>query len=689
MPFAEFNPETGLPTRLARFRLVKPLASGGMARLFIGDDPKGTTPLERRVVVKLIHEHLASQDAFVRMFVDEAHLCMAMNHRNVVKVKELHQEGSRIFMVLEYVDGTDLARMLGALRKMGQHLDPALAAYVAYCLLRGLNHAHNAKDEAGHLLAVVHRDVSPSNVLISRAGEVKVADFGVAKAMGRMTHSAPGELKGKFCYMPPELVSNGTCDQRGDIFGVGVVLWESLAGRRLFDGANEVQAMGAVLKQPVEAPASFRPDVTHPLSAIVMKALERRPERRFQTAQEMSEALAGFLGKAPRGMFARAIGNLVERSLAPPPVLNPIRTPAPIELPNITPVPPTPAQNFAAARSRTPAHVPLTQAVAPAGPDLDVSFTPVPGGESARQAAATAVLQTTPLPLRDSQPSQFPVPANKTLTNLPAVVPPGPRNKPSVDDSQPFDLTVEEVMDAFGRTTGSRTIRSDIPNAVRIQVLGAVGLNVGGELGAEHFWKVVRKPALPKDLKVMVPGDDAISLEEAGPLLGVDHLVTPVPEGATLTLQGTTEGSRLLKVAQGLDSRGARGALVLDGDGEDYPVTLFFVEGGLHYVHSFTAPNVLDRLLEGETIMPAALDLVIRKILSRRLNLLEALLGSGAVRPAVLRASVEARNRAILEAARDHAPTSFKVYLDVLCPVAVPPGGERLADVLTQLFGPR
>src|SRR5215831_12636665 len=275
--------------RLGRYQIIGRLATGGMAEVYLalsGDLPGFRT----LVVVKRILPHLASNAQFIRMFLDEARLAALLDHPNIVRIIEVGHDGEDYFLVMELVQGKPLSAVLRKAAKEKSPLTPALAAFVVAQAANGLGYAHNLVDSDGQPLNVVHRDVSPQNVLVSFEGAVKMIDFGIARALGRVSETSPGGLKGKIEYMAPEQASAEEVDLRADVFALGVVLWEALTGRRLFRRETELATMRAIVDDPIPRPSEMVP-VSPQLEAIVMRALEKRRGARFQTAQEMALSL--------------------------------------------------------------------------------------------------------------------------------------------------------------------------------------------------------------------------------------------------------------------------------------------------------------------------------------------------------------------------------------------------------------
>jgi hypothetical protein len=284
--------ESGSRVRVVgRYALHHEIASGGMASIFLGKmcGPVGFAPI---VAVKSLHPQFAKDPEFVRMFLDEARLAGRIRHPNIVPVIDVHAEGDELFLVLEYVHGESLGKLLSAGRRAGNVLPSSLASAILCDVLQGLHAAHEAKDERGEPLGIVHRDVSPQNALVGADGIARVLDFGVAKATGRVTSTRDGQVKGKFAYMAPEQLRGERVDRRADVYSAAVVLWEALTGERLFRGENEGHTVERVLFGSLSPPSAFRPDVPEALDAVVMRGLSRERSDRFGTAKEMAIALA-------------------------------------------------------------------------------------------------------------------------------------------------------------------------------------------------------------------------------------------------------------------------------------------------------------------------------------------------------------------------------------------------------------
>lgn len=289
---AESSSQSGVraPRILGRYALYEAIASGGMATVHLGRQ-MGAAGFARTVAIKRLHVHLARDPSFVAMFVDEARLVARIRHPNVVPTLDVANVDDELFVVMDYVHGESLAHLLKLGRKSAEPLPPELCVHVLAEALQGLHAAHEAKSERGDPLRIVHRDVSPHNVFVGADGITRVLDFGVAKALGRMQASADGEIKGKVAYASPEQLRGQPVTRTSDIYSAGIVLWEMLAGRKLFEGEHEAAVLMAAIGAEIPPLATVAPDVSPALAAAVMRALARDPSARFATAAEMAAAL--------------------------------------------------------------------------------------------------------------------------------------------------------------------------------------------------------------------------------------------------------------------------------------------------------------------------------------------------------------------------------------------------------------
>ena len=283
--------------RLGEYELLAKLRDGGMATLFLARRA-GVAGFSRHVAIKVVHADLANDEQFRQMFLDEALLSSRIQHPNVVHVEELGRHGSAHFLVMEFVHGCSLSQMQRALLARGRRLSPAFAVRIAMHVAEALHAAHEARDDRGRLLNVVHRDVTPENVLLAYAGHVKLIDFGIAKAYGRRHRTQDGLLKGKFRYMAPEQALGRPVDRRVDIYQLGIVAWEMLTLRRLFDAERDIDLLAAVQRPRVAPPSAYVDGIPGALDVALMRALDPEPGSRPPDAQTFARMLARALPAA-------------------------------------------------------------------------------------------------------------------------------------------------------------------------------------------------------------------------------------------------------------------------------------------------------------------------------------------------------------------------------------------------------
>jgi serine/threonine protein kinase len=321
-----------------KYELIEPLGKGGMAEVWRARI-KGPAGFARTVVLKRILPHLAEDESFVSMFLAEARLSAKLSHPNIIQVYELGKVGAEYFIAMEYVRGLDLASLANVhLRDLGP-IPVAPTVHVMRDVCRALKYAHEFCDEDGQRMRLIHRDVSPSNVMLSDEGAVKLLDFGIAKALVESGEGqSTGSLKGKFGYMAPEQLEGNDFDHRADIFSTGVVMHEMLVGKRLFRGKNDLATISLVKAAEVEPPSRTRPDVPTDLDRIVLKALARQPDARFQSAREMAQELDELVHALRVGL--PDVARLVHAVLPSLPRPAPTPTPAPV---TVTQAPPSPA----------------------------------------------------------------------------------------------------------------------------------------------------------------------------------------------------------------------------------------------------------------------------------------------------------------------------------------------------------
>jgi serine/threonine protein kinase len=279
---------------VGRYEVIHRLGHGGMASVYLGR-AIGTAGFERLVAVKVIHPHLAREPEFVEMFLDEARIAAKIHHPNVVEIIDLGEDEELFFMVMEYVEGETLSSLLRQLRKQDELLPLPAALQIVADACKGLAAAHDLVDRDGQPLQLVHRDVSPHNLLVSMDGRVKVVDFGIMKAAGKRSSTLTGQLRGKIAYMSPQQARSEKVDRRADVFALGAVLWEMVTGQRLFSGETDVETLDRVLHHRPPELAEVRPDLPAALGEIVRKALASDLDDRYSSALDMLKDVRALL----------------------------------------------------------------------------------------------------------------------------------------------------------------------------------------------------------------------------------------------------------------------------------------------------------------------------------------------------------------------------------------------------------
>ncbi|HET6282591.1 MAG TPA: serine/threonine-protein kinase [Polyangia bacterium] len=420
-----------------RYHLLERIGKGGMADVFRAMS-LGAEGFKRVFVIKRIRAEKSESSEFIEMFCEEARLCALLHHPNIVQVYDFGQIDGSYFLAMEYLRGKDLSTTMRALRLARQAMPPTVAVHIAQQVAAGLHYAHTLTDAAGNGIQIIHRDVTPSNIMLLRTGDVKILDFGIAKATnaGELIQSSSGRVKGKLAYLSPEQVRCSPLDGRADVFALGVVLWEMLTGQRLFSADTEFHTMRNVLNQPVPAPSSKRPGIPPALDAVVARALDKDRDRRYATAQAMAEDLEQITelerhtGQAIPRLLTELFGNEtsdVSRELsdivahAPP-------TAAPQRSRKMTPPPPP-----AAAIADAPDDVVLELDPDPASSPDNTVASPVARSPRRRLVAAVAGATLASClgwaawigthPRAGSQPASVPQRATLQAVKLPAAPP--------------------------------------------------------------------------------------------------------------------------------------------------------------------------------------------------------------------------------------------------------------------------
>ena len=288
------TPASAVGTLFGQYELMEVISTGGMAEVFKAR-MKGVEGFQKIVAIKRILPHLTENDEFVTMFIDEAKLAAQLQHPNIIHIYDLGKIERSYYIAMEYIDGRDLRTLLRGLEEKRQRLPLGLALYIASRLAAALDYAHRKRDFQGRAMALVHRDVSPQNVLISLDGDIKLCDFGIAKAASKASHTRAGALKGKLQYMSPEQAWGKDLDHRSDIFSLGLVLYEMVTGRKAFAGDSELSILEQVRSPKLATPREIDPSVPPEVERIIVRALDANRDARYQTAAELGSDLDAVL----------------------------------------------------------------------------------------------------------------------------------------------------------------------------------------------------------------------------------------------------------------------------------------------------------------------------------------------------------------------------------------------------------
>ena len=287
----------GRGTRFGKYTLLNRIAVGGMAEVFLARQ-EGLEGFEKTICIKRIRPHLSSQPNFVQMFLNEAKLAAQLNHPNIVQIYDLGRVNDSYFIAMEYISGRDMSRIIPKAEKAGISFPMIYALRIASNVCEGLYFAHTKGDAYGNPLNIVHRDITPENILVSFSGTVKIVDFGIAKANTQLEQTRAGEIKGKLSYMSPEQCMGHQLDARSDIFSFGSVIYEWITGYKLFTGENEMAILKSIIDGKIYPPSYFKEDVPVAVERILMKALDKDKTKRYQSAWDMQFDIDTYLASS-------------------------------------------------------------------------------------------------------------------------------------------------------------------------------------------------------------------------------------------------------------------------------------------------------------------------------------------------------------------------------------------------------
>lgn len=283
--------------KFGRYYLLRHIATGGMAEIYLAKQI-GLEGFEKLLVIKKILNQYAENDEFITMFLDEARLAAKLDQPNIVQIYDLGKQNTSYYIAMEYIPGEDLRTIMKKMTKRGEILEFKHSLHMISCLCEALDYAHKKKDNTGKPLNIIHRDVSPQNIMVSYSGNAKILDFGIAKATTQSTETEAGVLKGKYAYMSPEQAKGKKLDHRSDIFSIGILLFELLTNHRLFKAKNQLDTLRKLVYEEIPTPQDFNPEVPDELNRITMKALDKDTETRYQTARELQNDIEEFLANA-------------------------------------------------------------------------------------------------------------------------------------------------------------------------------------------------------------------------------------------------------------------------------------------------------------------------------------------------------------------------------------------------------
>jgi TonB family protein len=433
-------------TRFGQYVLLEKIATGGMAEVWKAR-MRGVEGFQKIVAIKKILPHLSDNREFIDMFIDEAKLAAQLNHNNIIHIYDLGKIQNSYYIAMEFVDGYDLKTILKHAEERTHPVTIELSLFIASKIAAALDYAHRKRDFDNRDIGLVHRDVSPQNVLISQEGDIKLCDFGIAKAASKASHTQAGALKGKLQYMSPEQAWGKAIDKRSDIFALGTVLFEMLAGRKLFTGENEISILEQVREARVEPPSKFNDEIAPEIDRIVLKALEKEPANRYQTAAEMARDIDSVLYEmkptptsADLAIYMHRLNAATPVVATPPPLVEPKPVVATAPKP-VTVIPPPPPPGVmmpsweSASRERKKSPVGLIAAAA-----VVVVIAAVAGfllwrGGSASPKPAAVVAQT-PVPVVTPPATNSVSPPTMSETAAAATAAPSTTQPPAVDTAK-------------------------------------------------------------------------------------------------------------------------------------------------------------------------------------------------------------------------------------------------------------
>ena len=531
------------PTQFGHYVLDRKLADGGMAEVFLARQ-QGLGGFEKQIVVKRILPTLSNDNAFVEMFLNEARIAAKLSHSNVVQVMEAGEIEGRYYIAMEYIDGSDLRLFYDEADRTKRPTPPGIACRIIADLLGGLHYAHTRSDDQGRPLGIVHRDVSPQNVLVSRSGTVKIVDFGIAKATrASAQQTQAGQVKGKIAYLSPEQAMGRPLDARSDVFACGILLWELVTGARLFSRPNDMAAILAISEDPIAMPRSVRRELPEALDYLLSQALARPLAERFPSAQEMQQALEALIRSEGWPGDRRTLEKHMQSRLGS-------HTPQFGEL-AIATEPTLAADDFGGGPtmlSDSDAGLAVAPKSAPPAISSSAANTTISMGPSEVTQPPPSMSPPMPTPGRPRTPSGMrsmpPVEAPTPLTPMRARTPSGMRSMPAT----PGPATPQYMAQAAGYSPppenfdGPTTPRHGGSVLRRVLVVGSAAVLVSiGTIFALDWTPTTGKPVPGNTARLIIEVSEPATIDLEGQHTRVDHpQEIDVATGKQLTLTATT-----------------------------------------------------------------------------------------------------------------------------------------------------
>ncbi|MEM7048736.1 MAG: TonB family protein [Acidobacteriota bacterium] len=522
-----------MPPPFGQYSLLERIAVGGMAEVWKAR-MKGVEGFQKTVAIKKILPHLTHNEDFVTMFIDEAKLAAQLSHPNIIHIYDLGKINSHYYIAMEYVDGLNLREILNTSRDRAVPMDEGLALLIGARLASALDYAHRKRDFEGRDLGLVHRDVSPQNVLVSHDGDIKLCDFGIAKAVAKASHTQMGALKGKIQYMSPEQAWGRSVDPRSDIFSLGTLVYEMLTGQKLFSGDSEISVLEAVRECQVQPPREINPAINSDANRVLMTALAKDPEDRFQSASQLRDALEQVLyslqptpGPADLATYVERLRNAPETPVAAeseeppfgleqPPAPAPV-APSPQAPPPVVTKPPQPA-----AAIPEPAPRPAPPTSPPSAPSPPTTFGSEKSGDSEVASVADDFLASLGDLGKASPPAAKAEATAPTPTPTPTPTAPTPGGEAVVAPAAPIDeLDLEEG--------GGRR---------RWPLVVLIALLVAGGIAAFLYFRPTDTTPPPANPESQAPETRPI---EPAPTPAVDEADSDAAEDAAGEVEGSDE----------------------------------------------------------------------------------------------------------------------------------------------------